>query len=130
MNIIKEFSRFANSYGSLNLIQKNVAYELISMLDKKYYDTILDIGSGNGAIFNILLKKDISFNNFIALDFSKEMLDLHPSSSKVKKLYLDFNSIDCFNKLSSYDLVISSSALQWSRNLDLTLREISIKDEI
>jgi len=30
MNIIKEFSRFANSYGSLNLIQKNVAYELIS----------------------------------------------------------------------------------------------------
>jgi malonyl-CoA O-methyltransferase len=126
MNIIKEFSRFANSYGSLNLIQKNVAYELISMLDKKYYDTILDIGSGDGAIFNTLLKKDISFNNFIALDFSKEMLDLHPSSSKVKKLYLDFNSIDCFSKLSSYDLVISSSALQWSRNLDLTLREISI----
>ncbi len=78
------------------------------------------------ANFNTLLKKDISCNNFIALDFSKEMLDLHPSSSKVKKLYLDFNSIDCFNKLSSYDLVISSSALQWSRNLDLTLRNISI----
>ncbi len=123
MNIVKEFSRFANSYSSLNSIQKNVAYELISMLDRDYYDTILDIGSGDGAIFNTLLEKNISFNNFIALDFSKDMLDLHPDSPIVKKLYLDFNSKDSFNKLSSYSLVISSSVFS-GVEIDLLLKRL------
>jgi malonyl-CoA O-methyltransferase len=125
MNVIKEFSRFANSYETLNLVQKDVAKELILLLDRKEYRDILDIGSGTGAIYRELLNQNISFKEFIALDFSENMLKLHPSSFNIKRLCLDFNSKESFEKLSKYDLVISSSALQWSLDLDFTLREIS-----
>jgi len=125
MNVIKEFSRFANSYETLNRVQKDVAKELISLLDRKEYRDILDIGSGTGAIYRELLNQNISFKNFIALDFSSNMLNLHPSSSNIEKICLDFNNKKSFRKLLNYDLVISSSALQWSLDLDFTLREIS-----
>jgi malonyl-CoA O-methyltransferase len=125
MNIVKEFSRFANSYETLSSIQRDVAQELVSLLKEKRYSKILDIGSGSGSIYKELLKRDISFDRFSAFDFSRNMLDLHPLSSKVEKLCLDFNSSSSFKTLSKYDLVISSSALQWSLNLDFTLKEIS-----
>jgi len=125
MNIVKEFSRFANSYETLNSIQKYVAQELISLLKEKRYPKILDIGSGGGSIYRELVKRGVFFDTFTAFDFSKSMLDLHPNSSKIEKLCLDFNSKDSFRKLLRYDLVISSSALQWSLDLDFTLKEIS-----
>jgi len=125
MNVIKEFSRFANSYEKLNLIQRDVAEELVSNLKDNYYETILDIGSGGGAIYRELLRRGVLFDEFIALDFSENMLNLHPSGSNIKKLCLDFNSKESFEKLSQYSLVISSSALQWSLDLDFTLEKIS-----
>jgi malonyl-CoA O-methyltransferase len=71
------------------------------------------------------MSANIHFDKFTALDFSKPMLNIHPNSPKVEKLHFDFNSREDFRKLSKYDLVISSSALQWSSNLDMTLHQIS-----
>jgi malonyl-CoA O-methyltransferase len=55
------------------------------------------------------------------------MLEIHPSSDKIKKVSFDFNDIDSFRAIGDrqYDIVISSSALQWSQDLDMTLKEIS-----
>ena len=126
MNIIEEFSRFANLYDRYNTIQSRVAKRLTSKVDNKDYNRVLDIGCGSGLIYKNIIK-NIKFKEFIALDFSKEMLDIHPTSKNVKKIYFDFNNREDFNTLKkdSYDFVISSSALQWSRDLDMTLREIS-----
>lgn len=127
MNIVEEFSRFANLYDRYNTIQSRVAERVVSMIDMAECNRVLDIGSGNGLIYKYMVTQDIKFNEFIALDFSKEMLKLHPTSKSIKKIYFDFNSREDFNilKKNGYDLVISSSALQWSRDLDMTLREIS-----
>ncbi len=127
MNVIDEFSRFANLYDRYNIIQSKVASKLVSMVDNRVYSTILDIGCGSGLIYKEIVKRDIYFQKFIAVDFSKEMLDIHPNSIKIKKLHFDFNNIDDFKKIENYrhDFIISSSALQWSSNLDITLKEIS-----
>jgi malonyl-CoA O-methyltransferase len=127
MNVIDEFSRFANLYDKYNIVQSKVAIKLVSMVEKSHYKSILDIGCGSGLIYKKLLRKNISFNNFIATDFSKKMLNIHPNSPSVKKVHLNFNNRDDFSKIGNYkyDFVISSSALQWSLNLDMTLKEIS-----
>jgi malonyl-CoA O-methyltransferase len=127
MKIVKEFSRFADEYDTYNIIQKEVAKKLIAYVEKRKYGTILDLGSGDGAVYNMLVEREIQFDNFVALDFSKEMLALHPSAHNVEKICMDFNESDLFSivKKSEVDIVISSSALQWSGDIYATLSSIS-----
>ena len=125
MNIVQEFSRFAKQYDTYNIIQSEVAKKLVSMIDKRNYNSIIDIGCGSGLVYKNIVDKSISFEQFTAVDFSMEMLNVHPSSKNIEKKYFDFNDRESFNSLNSYDIVISSSALQWSSDLDMTIKEIS-----
>ncbi len=119
MEIVKEFSRFAYEYDKYNVIQKEVAKRLTSYVPKEFYNKILDLGAGDGAIFNAFSHRDIKFNEFVAFDFSEEMLRIHPEDKRIKKICMDFNQPHSFSmfKNNEFDLIISSSALQWSSNL-------------
>ena len=127
MKIVKEFSRFAEEYNERNIIQLEVAKRLVSMLPKKEYKKILDIGSGTGAICSSIMKSQILFDKFIALDFSEEMLLLHPKNEKIVSTCLDFNKKDAFNTYvdNEFDVILSSSALQWSEDLSFVFESIS-----
>ena len=127
MKVVKEFSRYAHEYNRYNVIQKAVAQKLCTLLERKSYNKILDIGAGDGVVYKNLLAQHISVSNFVALDFSQEMLEIHPSDSNIMKLCLDFNdnNFPLFFKPHEFDLIISSSALQWSSNLSSLLTEIS-----
>ena len=128
MKVVREFSRFAHEYNKYNVIQKRVAKKLCKLLNNKNYEKILDLGAGDGTIYENLAEQNIKFSNFVALDFSKEMLDIHRTDKSIKKVCLDFNEKDFSSvfKSNEFDLVISSSALQWSSNLSLVLKEISL----
>jgi len=128
-NVIQEFSRFAHEYDTYNVIQAEVAKSLVAQLPLSHYTTLIDIGCGSGEVYKNLEKSNISFDHLIALDSSPEMLDIHPSSKKVEKVYADFNRLQTFENFSLIPetLVLSSSALQWSKDLDFTLSEISKK---
>ncbi len=128
MEIVKEFSRFAYEYNKYNVIQKEVAKRLASYVPKGFYNKILDLGSGDGAIYHTLNhNNDIKFNSFVAFDFSKEMLEIHPTNKHIEKVCKDFNQLDSFSMFKKYefDLLISSSALQWSSNLFSLLTTIA-----
>ncbi|HHD82125.1 MAG TPA: methyltransferase domain-containing protein [Campylobacterales bacterium] len=127
MKVVREFSRFAHEYDKYNVIQKEVAKKLCCFLKDKAYKEIIDIGAGDGAIYKNIMARKIQFDSFTALDFSSEMLDLHPKDSAVTKVCSNFNSPKFVLDLESinYDFVISSSALQWSSNLNLTLEMLS-----
>jgi malonyl-CoA O-methyltransferase len=127
MKIVEEFSKFAYEYNRYNVIQKEVARKLVNNLNSSSYDKVLDIGSGDGEVYKNLKNHNIEFNEFVALDFSKEMLDIHPAAKKIKKLCLDFNQMDIstLSNDKSFDLIISSSALQWSTNLFSVLSAIA-----
>ncbi len=123
----KEFSRFAKAYDQYNIIQSEVAKTLIDKLASKRYGTIIDIGAGSGKVYKYLLEKDIAFERFIALDSSSEMLDIHPEEESTEKICADFNEIETFKALpvSGEILLLSSSALQWSKDPDLTFQALS-----
>ena len=128
-NVIQEFSRFAHEYDSYNVIQAEVAKALVEQLPPSHYATLIDIGCGSGEVYKNLEKHELSFDHLLALDSSPEMLKIHPSSKKIKKICADFNKLQTFKNLSvtPENLLLSSSALQWSKNLDFTLSEISKK---
>ena len=127
MEIVKEFSRFAYEYDKYNVIQKEVAKRLISLVEKKNYNKILDLGAGDGAIYRNLIAQEIQFCKFVAFDFSEEMLSIHPENKSIKKVCHNFNMPNAFDdfKNNEFDLLISSSALQWSDNLFSVLSSIS-----
>ena len=127
MKVVREFSRFAHEYNKYNIIQKSVAKKLCNLLNAKSYQNILDVGAGDGTIYENLLEQNIRFSNFVALDFSKEMLEIHRTDKSIKKVCLDFNDrgFSSTFKVNEFDLIISSSALQWSDNLSSVLKELS-----
>ncbi len=131
MEVVKEFSKFAHEYGNHNLIQKEVAQTLCSFVDKKKYKRILDVGAGDGAIYENLLEYNIECLDFVALDFSKEMLALHRDAEVIQKVCLDFNQKGFSSVFQDhqFDLIIASSSLQWSHDLSNVLAELSLLSE-
>lgn len=125
--ITKEFSRFAHHYDQYNMIQLAVAKRLVGKLSHNSYGSVLDIGSGSGQILKSFEAQNISYESFTALDASSEMLTLHPKSNAINTVCADFNTKTFLTSLerTSYDLIISSSALQWSRDLECTLKQIA-----
>jgi len=131
--IIKEFSRFAYSYDMYNIIQREVAGELISKLQVKKYDKIIDIGCGSGAIYNYIVKNNIAIDKFIALDSSENMLAIHPLNNQIEKHCINFDDSNAFNNLgiTNQSLLLSSSALQWSQDLDaLFMKLLNLSEHI
>lgn len=124
---MKEFSRFACEYNTYNQIQAIVANELVNMIEKREYGSIADIGCGTGSVYKNCIEQGVVFNNFYAADGSIDMLSQHPESAKIEKQLFNFNlesSCVDFAK-NKYDLLLSSSALQWCSNLDNTLSHLS-----
>jgi len=116
MKHINEFSKQSSSYDVNSSIQKEVSKYLLSKLTCKP-KKILDLGCGTGDIY-----KNISwdYDMFVGVDYAKGMCEKHPSSSKTIILNENFESelfIEKIEKLSPFDLVISSSALQWANNI-------------
>ncbi|UPT77592.1 methyltransferase domain-containing protein [Sulfurovum sp. XGS-02] len=130
--VIQEFSRFAHEYDTYNVIQAEVAKALVEQLPPSHYTTLIDIGCGSGEVYKNLVKHDLSFEQVLVLDSSPEMLEIHPSSKKIKKICADFNKLQAFEHLPYRpgNLLLSSSALQWSKDLDFTLSEIAKKSHL
>ena len=110
------------------MIQNEVAKTLVDKIIYKPYSSIIDIGCGSGAVFKYLEDKKIISEKYIALDSSEEMLALHPSEAQVEKVCSNFDTSHAFSTLDNvYDstLVLSSSALQWSQDIDSLFLNIS-----
>lgn len=127
-NAIKQFSRFAHHYDTYNMIQTQVAKELIAGLSEEAYHAVIDIGAGSGQVYKNLKHSHISFERFIALDSSEKMLSFHPSDDKILKIHADFNALETYERFDTTadkNLLLSSSALQWSKDLDFVFKHLS-----
>jgi len=126
-SVTQEFSRFAKEYGTYNTIQVSVAEYLATLIPHKRYQNMIDIGAGNGTLFYALEKKNISYNTFIALDASLEMLEQHPHTPRIKHYIANFNDGSFLKLLEQLhpDILLSASALQWSTNLHQTTQMLS-----
>ncbi|WP_198305953.1 methyltransferase [Arcobacter vandammei] len=129
MQVKNQFSKYAKEYRSYNIIQQICAKSLVRELKTKP-KKILEIGCGSGQVFSNI---SWEFEKYLAIDGSQEMCNLHPKAENLEIECLNFDSVEFFDfiKQDKYDMVLSSSALQWSNNLEkivCTLKDIT--DEI
>ncbi|ADV47347.1 methyltransferase [Nitratifractor salsuginis] len=127
MRVIRAFSRAADTYGQYNLIQRDVARHLVMDYLPNNPGHILDLGCGTGELCRQLLQSNVDFKTFIGVDLSSSMLCRHPQDEKIFILQGDFNDVEFLRQLGTRDIqtVLSSSALQWTKDLDRTLRQLS-----
>lgn len=122
MKVSQEFSKYADRYGSYNVIQNQVVHKLLQGIKNKP-QYILDLGCGEGAVCKAI---DWKYKSFIGVDFAPRMLELHPKSKKIECIYGDFNNPALFENLITYrfDYIISASALQWADDLESVFKNI------
>ena len=123
MSVKNQFSKYAKEYKNHNIIQQIVAKSLIREL-KFEPKKILELGCGSGQIFNHI-KWGIDF--YKAIDFSSSMCELHPKAKNIEVKCFDFDTQEFLDEIKndSYDIVLSSSALQWSKNLSKIIKSLS-----
>ncbi len=116
-----EFSKKAFSYTKHNVIQKKVVKKLIENI-KSNPKRILDLGCGSGAVYEQIFWQ---IEEFTGIDSATNMCLLHTTNSKIKLINEDFETYE-FNQA---DIIISSSAIQWAKNLDALFQKISKKTD-
>ena len=118
-----QFSKYAKEYKSYNIIQQICAKSLVRELKTKPKN-ILELGCGSGQVFSNI---DWDFDKYLAIDGAENMCKLHPKHSKLEVVCLNFDSNEFFQKIknSNFDTVLSSSALQWSKDLKKIIFELS-----
>ena len=117
---IKEFSKNAYRYDAHTALQQEVARHLLSRISHRPHN-VLDLGCGSGAVYKQLPWK---VEHFIGVDQSEAMCELHPKNDTVTLICENFESKPLFEK-TVYDLIISSSALQWASDLEALLAMIA-----
>ncbi len=118
---VNEFSRRANSYIKYNSIQKEVVKKLVQNIKTKPKN-ILDLGCGAGAVYNTI---DWNIDRFVAIDQAENMCILHPKNEKIVLLNEDFENPKLLEDIGYFDIVISSSALQWAKDIESVIENIS-----
>jgi len=122
MSVQNQFSQYAKDYNNFNIVQQIAAKALVRDIKNKP-QKILEIGCGSGQIFKYI---DWNFTKYVAVDFSPQMCKLHPKDKNVDVFCFDFDSEDFFNflKNNKFDNIISSSAMQWSKDLPKLLSRL------
>lgn len=128
MSVKNQFSKHANEYNSYNIIQQIIAKSIVRDIDFQP-KRILDLGCGSGQIIKNI---DWEFDYYKAIDFSKDMCNLHPKSSKIDVCCFSFDSQDFINSIKDqqFDIVVSASALQWSSDLSKVVKVLSSSSSI
>ena len=118
-----EFSKHAKEYNSHNIIQQIISKALVRELNFQP-KRILELGCGSGQVFKNI---NFPFEYYKAIDFSKEMCKIHPQHKNLQIECLDFDTSEFHQNIQNekYDIVLSSSALQWSHSLTKIIKTLS-----
>ncbi|WP_104747782.1 methyltransferase domain-containing protein [Helicobacter cetorum] len=128
-SFLHSFNKHAKTYGTNSIVQQNFALLLLERLNQKSYVKVLDLGAGSGTVAQILERYSISIKDFIALDNSINMLELHPTHSKnIQKVFLEHADFEKY-AFKTYDLIVSSSSLQWAKDLKDVLEKIAFSSK-
>ena len=118
------FDKKSRLYAKNCSLQSEVAKILVDFCgDFSGVKKIIDLGAGSGNVAlnlaQFLGKSGICVNDFIALDLSANMLSLHPRKfPHITQIHLIECDFESYNFSDDFDLILSSSALQWAKDLD------------
>jgi len=116
------FSKAATYYDKFADLQREIGFELMSLLPKqsKQANSILDLGCGTG-YFSYQLNLFCNDANLTCLDLSPAMLlqAKRRAITNAQFLQADIDQLPAMDR--EFDLIFSNLVLQWSSRLDLCL---------
>lgn len=126
--IAKSFSRSAKSYDQVAVLQQTVGERLVNHLEliKLKPEKILDLGSGTGAVTQLLEKK-FSEAKIVSADIAYGML----KHARSKKSWLGQQEFVCADAEhlpfpdNHFDFIFSNFVLHWCHDFKQAFREIS-----
>ena len=116
----------ANDYARISGLQEAMAEEVLTLLDLKGSERILDIGCGNGKITAEIAAR-VPGGSVLGVDPSHEMIAFASSHySPAMRPNLRFETADArqLPYREEFDLVVSFNALHWVTQQDEALRSI------
>ncbi len=124
MSVKNQFSKHANQYNNFNIIQQIAAKALVRDI-KSSPKTILELGCGSGQVFKYI---NWDIDSYTAIDFASSMCKLHPRNENIYVECFDFDSKEFFSFLDGkkFDIVLSASSMQWSKNLTKLIEKLSL----
>ncbi|HUU26674.1 MAG TPA: methyltransferase domain-containing protein [archaeon] len=125
------FSKSAESYDKLAVLQREIAYQLVDWASsgkefKAGRLAVLEIGCGTGFLTGFLSQR-LKSKVFVAVDLARGMLNqarikLHESRAGVKLVQADGENLPL--PPCSFDLVVSSTAFQWFNSFEKSIAGI------
>lgn len=116
----------AKDYQKNSSAQQKWARELISKLELKGHESVLDIGCGDGKITAELVAV-LKEGNVLGIDSSKEMIELAKKTfpeNKFKNLKFKVKDARELDYENQFDIVFSNAALHWITNHMMVLKGI------
>lgn len=120
--IAQRFGASAQSYDETAFIQPLVAQRLLARLSIKP-KTILEVGCGTGGLSARLIKA-FPESKIVLSDISPQMLSVCRENVGEQPIYRVVDAQNIPSDLGSFDLIISSLALQWVANLPDVLQRL------
>jgi malonyl-CoA O-methyltransferase len=122
---VKEcFNKANDTYDSNSLLQQAIGNELITKLKvfKPTAKKIIDLGCGTGISTEKLANIYTPYSHFYAIDLAEKLLTQAKDRLHGYNIQITETDFTTFNFSHSFDVVFSNMALQWSVNLNSTLK--------
>ena len=119
--IEKKFKNSIDFYDDNAVIQKIMADKLLSLINKKQFKNILEIGSYSGILTKRIVEK-FDFENYLALDIVDSFHKIQNLSPKILFIKED---VEKFTTNEKFDLIIANASLQWCNDFSLTIKKLN-----
>jgi len=123
--LAQSFSMAASTYDTYADVQPETAACLMARLNNRKYHKILEIGCGTGSYTLMLARKFVN-SHILAVDISPLMVaQARIKLGRYSRVRLERADGEHLPALISgpFDLITSSSALQWFENLERTIQQ-------
>jgi len=120
-NLIQEkFQNSIDCYDDNAIIQELMAKKLISLIEKKNFKNILEIGSYSGILTKKVVKK-LSFENYLAIDIVNSFDKIKSLNNKISFKQID---VEEFETKEKFDLILANASLQWCNDFEKTIKKL------
>lgn len=118
--IEKKFANSIDCYDDNAIIQKIMADKLVSLIQKRKFKSILEIGSYSGVLTKKIIDK-FEFEEYLALDIVDSFEKIKNLSEKISFKQID---VEKFNTDKKFDLIVANASLQWCNDFDGTIKKL------
>lgn len=122
--VAQRFAQAQQNYDQHAWVQQKICQQLSKLihcyLPHQSFDSVLDIGCGTGQLTQLLMQK-LEMDQIYLNDLYPEIQSNFEENENAHFLIGDIETV-ALNKV--FDLVVSSSALQWVRDLEQVIQKI------